>query len=197
MSSRLHQGENHWRLRFSLSFVEPMGHSVSSSTWHSAQSFDTGVGAGLQAEYRISPRLGIEIGAMGASGLSLSGGVSHGHAGGGISLTGFAPLSLGLNVHLTPGNTVDLYAGPSVALVAYGTNRAWWESWSGGVASSPKDDWAWGLVAGLDVPLGKRGWLFNANLRYLDTSIEQSRGDFYFNGTFDPVIFSLGFGYAF
>ena len=62
---------------------------------------------------------------------------------------------------------------------------------------SVDNDWAWGLVAGLDVPLGKRGWLFNTNLRYLATNIEQSRGDFYFDGEFDPVIFSIGIGYAF
>ncbi|MGD9020878.1 MAG: OmpW family outer membrane protein, partial [Lysobacterales bacterium] len=180
-----------------LAFVEPMGNSVSTSNWRGDVSFDMGVGVSLQAEYRVSPRIGVEIGVMGASGFGLSSSVSHGNVSGDIRLTGFAPLSLGLNVHLTPESTVDLYAGPQLALVAYGTNRTWWDSWSGGVELSAKNDWAWGLVAGLDVPLGKRGWLFNANLRYLDTSIEQSGGGFHFDGDFDPLIFSLGFGYAF
>ena len=79
----------------------------------------------------------------------------------------------------------------------YGADRAWWGHSSSGNRISVGNDWAWGLATALDVPIGKRGWLFNANLRYLETNIEQSNATFHYDGEFDPLIFSVGFGYAF
>jgi outer membrane protein W len=195
------QEENHWRLRFNLSWVNPTGSSVSTSIGHDNINFGigAGAGAGLQAEYRLSPRLGIELGMLAAANFDVTSRISHDDIRGGISLNGFAPFSLGLNVHLTPEHALDLYAGPQLALVTYGNDRTWW-NWdlsSGGGRASTESDWAWGVSAGLDIPLGKRGWLFNANLRYLETSIKQSRNDTHFNGEFDPAIFSIGIGYAF
>jgi outer membrane protein W len=199
ITSPLQQDEPHWRLRFNLSFVDPMGDSVSSSIGHGTIKFGmgAGVGAGLQAEYRATPRLGVEIGIMGASEFNISNNISRGSIRGDISLTGFAPLSLGLNFHLTPERKFDFYAGPQIALVNYGTDRIWWGMSSSGTRVSLDNDWAWGLVAGLDLPMGKRGWLFNANLRYLETSIKQSQGDFHFDREFDPLVLSVGVGYAF
>ena len=198
-TSLLHQDEKHWRLRFNLSIVDPVGNSISTSVGYSDISFDlgAGVGAGLHAEYRTSPRLGIEIGIMGASEFEISNRISRHSIRGDVSLTGFAPLSLGLNIHLTPERNFDIYAGPQIALVNYGTDRTWWGLSSARANISVDNDWAWGLVAGLDLPLGRSGWLFNTNLRYLETNIQQSDGDFHFDGEFDPLIFSVGFGYAF
>jgi len=117
----LHQGENHWRLRFNLSFVNPVGESVSTSMGHGGISFDmdAGAGAALQAEYRISPRLGIEFGVLGAAGFDISNWVFDGNVHSDIGLTGFAPISLGLNIHMTPQKAYDLYAGPQIALINY------------------------------------------------------------------------------
>jgi outer membrane protein W len=191
----LHQDENHWRLRFNLSAVEPMGDSVATTFGHGGLRYElgAGAGAGLQAEYRASPRLGIEIGVMGASEFSISNSGGRGD----FSITGFAPLSLGLNAHLTPGKKCDFYAGPQFALVNYGTDRSWRGLSTAGTRVSADSDWAWGLVAGLDVPLGKRGWLFNANLRYLETGVKKSWNDVHVEREFNPLIFSVGFGYAF
>ncbi len=200
-ASSLHQDENHWRLRFNLSWVDPTGNSVSTSIGHGNihVGIGAGAGAGLQAEYRLSPRLGIELGVLAAANFEVTSRISHGSAGSGISLNGFTPFSLGLNFHLTPEHALDFYAGPQLALVTYGNDQTWWD-WdlsSGGNRASTGSDWAWGLTVGLDIPLGKRGWLFNTNLRYIETDVEQSRGNVRFDGEFDPVIFSVGFGYAF
>lgn len=195
----LKQDENHWRLRFNLAWVNPTGNSISTSIGHSGVGFDigAGAGAGFQAEYRASPRFGIELGILGAAEFDLSNRISHGHFRNDVGITGFAPLSLGFNVHLAPEQSFDLYAGPVLALVNYGSERAWWDLSSGGNQISIESDWAWGLSAGIDVPLGKRGWLFNANLRYLESNIKQSWGDYFVDGEFNPAIFSIGIGYAF
>lgn len=195
----LKQDENHWRLRFNLAWVNPTGNSISTSFGDHGVGFDigAGAGAGFQAEYRASPRLGIELGLLGAAEFDISNRTSRGHFRNGVSITGFAPLSLGFNIHLTPEQSFDLYAGPQIALVNYGSEQAWWDLSSGGNEISIESDWAWGLAAGIDIPLGKRGWLFNANLRYLDSNIKQSRGDDYVSGEFNPAIFSIGVGYAF
>ena len=195
----LQQDENHWRLRFNLAWVNPTGNSISTSTGHNGVGFDigAGAGAGFQAEYRASQRFGIELGILGAVEFDISNRISRGHFRNGVSITGFAPLSLGFNIHLTPEQSFDLYAGPLLAFVNYGSEQAWWGLSSRGNQISIESDWAWGLAAGLDIPLGKRGWLFNANLRYLESSIKQSRGDYFVDGDFNPAIFSIGVGYAF
>lgn len=195
----LQQDENHWRLRFNLAWVNPTGNSISTSVGHSGIDFDigAGVGAGFQAEYRVSPRLGVELGILGAAEFDVSNRIYHDHIHDGVSVTGFAPLSLGFNIHMTPEHSFDLYAGPQLALVNYGSEPAWWDLSSRGNDISIESDWAWGLTAGIDIPLGKRGWLFNANLRYLESGIKQSQGDNFADGEFNPAIFSIGIGYAF
>jgi outer membrane protein W len=193
----LRQDENHWRQRFNLSIVDPVGKSISTSAGHADVTFDMGAGAGLQAEYRLSPRFGIELGALAAAKFDISSRMFPGALRSDISVTGFAPFSLGLNVHLTPEQKFDVFVGPQMALVAYGSDHTWWGPSAGGYKRSIENDWAWGLAAGLDVPLGRRGWLFNTSLRYLETSVKQSQHDFHVDGEFNPVIFSVGIGYAF
>lgn len=195
----LQQDENHWRLRFNLAWVNPTGSSISTSFGDNSIGFDlgAGAGAGFQAEYRASPRFGIELGILGAAEFDISNRISRGQFRHDVGISGFAPLSLGFNFHLTPEKSFDLYAGPLFALVNYGSEQAWWDLGTRGNRISIESDRAWGLAAGLDIPLGKRGWLFNTNLRYLDSSIEQSRGDYFVNDEFNPVIFSIGIGYAF
>jgi len=195
----LQQDENHWRLRFNLAWVNPTGNSISTSFGDDSIGFDfgAGAGAGFQAEYRASPRFGIELGILGAAEFDISSRISRGQFRNDVGITGFAPLSLGFNIHLTPEQSFDLYAGPLLAFVNYGSEQAWWGLSSRGNQISIESDWAWGLAAGVDIPLGKRGWLFNANLRYLESSIKQSRGDYFVDGNFNPVIFSIGVGYAF
>ncbi len=109
-------------------------------------------------------------------------------------------LSLGLDVHLTPGRRADLYLGPVLAYVLYSdpTFRALDET----LRVSIDDDFAWGGVVGLDVPFGDRGWHFSGSIRYLraeaDATARDDEGE---AGTasldFDPLAVAVGFGYRF
>ena len=58
-------------------------------------------------------------------------------------------------------------------------------------------DTGWGVILGIDLPLGSSNWLLQSNLRYIDTSLTGSTSDGRFDSDFDPLIFSIGFGYRF
>ena len=77
---------------------------------------------------------------------------------------------------------------------------------AGGTAESTTDedrgwrlrlDLSWGVILGLDVPLGDSDWVVNANVRYLNTGTKFSSVDFALDGNYDPIILSLGVGYRF
>lgn len=97
----------------------------------------------------------------------------------------------------TPDSPIDLYVGPQLALVRYSNVDMWAGFGAAGASVSVEDDVSWGAILGLDVPLGTRGWMVHANVRYLDTDMKDSGGVSSFNGKFDPVIFSVGVGYRF
>ena len=75
-----------------------------------------------------------------------------------------APLTAGLNFHLTPRSRVDFYLGPMISYVVYGDLE------SEGETLGIDPDFAFGAVAGVDIPLGKGRWLLTGAVRYLDTS---------------------------
>ena len=113
----------------------------------------------------------------------------------------FAPFTIGANVHLTGRSPVDVYVGPLVGYVIYSSfNFNVQTSTSGpiGISVGIADDFAVGAMLGLDVPIGKRGWVFNTNVRYLRTSIDSfdiSIGTGEIAIDFDPLIVGLGFGF--
>ena len=191
--------EDPWRLRFDLSWVNPSGSSVFVNTGGSALGidFNTGFGAGLRAEYLFSPRYGVEFGLLGAGNVDIASGVFGGAAASDLDVSGFAPLTVGLNVHLTPDSPVDVYLGPLLALVNYSSVDVRSIFGVAVTGVSIDNDVGWGAIAGFDVPVGKGGWLLHANLRYIDTDMKDSGGLVSFDSEFDPVIFSLGFGYRF
>lgn len=79
---------------------------------------------------------------------------------GDVSVT---PLTAGVNFHLTRQSRIDLYAGPTIGYVLYGDLGI-------GEEKLPiDDDFTWGAVVGVDVPLGEKGWMFTGAVRYLDT----------------------------
>jgi outer membrane protein W len=194
-----HDTDGPWCLRVDFALVNPTGDAVWVGPAGTAAviELDTGVGAGLRAEYRAGERLGVELGVFGAGHLGVSSGVVDGWTGSGLEVGGFVPLTLGLNIHLTPRGKVDFYIGPQLALVRYSGFDAW--AGSGyAITSEPVDnDVGWGVVAGLDVPVGTGGWMVQANLRYLEASLVNSTGIVTFDGKFNPLILSLGFGYRF
>jgi len=112
-------------------------------------------------------------------------------------VTSFTPVTLGLNLHLTPDRPVDLFVGPLLALSSYGNVEV---SAGVGAATTPvsiDNDIGFGAVLGLDLALGETGWLAQANVRYFATETKSSAGSISFSGRFNPVIFSLGLGYRF
>ncbi len=76
------------------------------------------------------------------------------------------PLMLGLNVHLTPKSKLDVYVAPAIGYVSYGDMNV------EGEKISLKSDFAWGATAGLDVPIGKGGWVLSGALRYVSSSAD-------------------------
>lgn len=197
-----------WSLRVNGFYVEPSdtptivtgpGIAVSSDN-------DTGTGGGINAEYRFTPRLGLELGAVvGAHGdfVVIAGGpgvrwkVSD-------TLT-MSTACAGLNVHLAPAAQVDVYAGPLLALVSYNNMNIAYDPTGLQPDDFPitahltiDDDVALGLNFGLDVPLGESDWIFNTNVRYLVTSMDASvAGGRVETVDYDPLLVGVGFGYRF
>jgi len=188
-----------WRLRFDLSWIDPSGSFVTTGvggrTFES--SIETGFGAGVRGEYRFSSRLGLELGVLSAGSVDIASGFSGGTITNAVEVSSFSPITVGLNIHLTRGRPIDLYVGPQLALVDYSDVEV--RTTVGGARAriSVDTDVGWGVIVGLDFPLGERGWLIQTNLRYIGTDMKDSGGVISFDNEFDPLILSAGFGYRF
>lgn len=154
-----------------------------------------GVGVGL--EYRLSPRIGLELG-------SLTTEVQRGTLSTEATFR-MTPLLARLDVHFTPGRRVDFYGGPVAAYVDVGevtTRRV--IDWPLGNETREtrvrvNDELAWGLALGLDVALGDRGAFLAFGATYLELPLEVSgepRSDVRL-GAFDPLIAHVGYGMRF
>ena len=151
------------------------------------------LGLGIAAEYRFSPLLGLEIGV-----LTTSNGVGVRVRDGVVVASGtstYYALTVGPDFHLTPNHPTDLYAGPFLALTSH-SDVGFHRQYAGvGIGS---DGWGWGAVLGVDVPIGERGWLFCANARYLDSSLDATNGHGdSFDLDFGPIAVGVGAGYRF
>lgn len=168
-----------------------------------------GAAGAVSCEYRRGELVGFELGALGGGdylgNFSIRIGPQHADSLVYSDTVGFSAIFAGVNFHLTPGDRVDFYAGPSVAYMDYSdiTMRVFdgpgapfdniMNSYL--VRLSFDRDLAIGANVGMDVPFGEGGWLFNLNARYLDTAIEGSA--FASPRNYDPLLFGLGFGYRF
>lgn len=195
-------GENDWQLRFG--FVSSSPDASAAEVAATGESFqintDVGIGAGASLEYRVSRRLGVDLGifsvapnigtsiAIGPSGKSLV------EISAGVTMT---PVTAGLNVHLIPDGVVDVYVGPLVGYVMYSDFTM---NVGPGVSETfrASNDFAWGANLGADIRFGTSRWSANAALKYLDSTFEaspQSGGSG--SADFDSTSFSLGVGYRF
>ena len=151
------------------------------------------VGLGVAGEYRFSPRLGLEVGV-----LATSNGVGVQAVDGVIVRSGTSDtgsLTLGPDVHLTPGRAADLYLGPFLAYTAR-TDVGYSRDEFAGVRI--RGSFGWGAVVGLDVPIGQRGWRVCASVRYIETNLEGTNGaGDRFDLDFGPTAVGVGFGYRF
>lgn len=156
-------------------------------------SAEDGIGLAVELEYRLRPRLGLEIAALTAD-LDAEFSI----APGGATLTDteqaiFELYSAGVNYHLTPGRHLDLHVGAFAAITYFDDVIFLTEA-----GRSDKlvfdDDVGFGLKLGLDRPLGAAGrWQVSAGLRYLSAILEgEAAGQ---DADLDPLILTVGIGY--
>jgi hypothetical protein len=118
-------------------------------------------------------------------------------------------LTLGANFHLTPGRRVDLYLGPLVGYALYDeevpfSHIVFPES------AAVEDEWVYGAVLGLDVPLGDSRWMLGMAVRGLRVPVQLDRVPAVYRFKFneleesdadaldlDPVEFRVGLGWRF
>lgn len=171
---------------------------------------DDAFGLGMGFEYQFSPRWGLEFGVLRASpdviitldstdpDLRVSTSDS----------PAFTPLTAGVNAHLTPNAKVDFYIGAFLAYVLYDDLDFRLQ------AEVPIDDtvmvldervrvavdneFGWGALIGLDIPLGQGNWGLSGTIEYLDADLDTTDddGDRTKIG-FDPLIVTFGFVYSF
>jgi outer membrane protein W len=193
-------GEGRWQLRIaaltmdsraSSIEIDGAGQSLSIST-------DMGGGAGVGLEYRLSRRLGLDLGLLAAApqvGSTIDIGWHGVRVGTGITV---APITAGLNIHLTPDSRVDLYAGPLLAYVIYDSFEV---SIGHGVRESfsVERDLGFGANFGLDIHLGRAGhWSVIGILKYINSTLEATPSDGDTGITdFDPTIVGVGIAYRF
>jgi len=189
------EDETSWRVGLELAWVDPSGDfSTTTANDNTVKaSYDTGYGVGVRGEYQFESQYGVELSALGAGSVELSAGT----AGSYVRVSAVAPLMVGFNFHLTPDRPVDFYVGPMLGLVRYSDveYRAGFGEVSATV--SVEDDFAWGAIAGLEIPIGSRGWRVQGSLRYIETDIRDSGGSISIDSEFDPLIVSIGIGYRF
>ena len=192
-------GESPWQVRVSGLSMNPTGDTVLVPDTGEQIAFDSGngYGFGIDLEYRVSRRLGIDFGALTATPvidvLIDEAGVISASAQPRIT-----PIYAGLNVHLTPEGTLDLYIGPVLAYVIYSSFDLVVDPWFYREGFVTDNDFGIGANVGLDVRLGGDGWLLSAAVKYLETTLVASPPDESIGKTdIDPWIFSVGIGFRF
>jgi outer membrane protein W len=169
------------------------------------------VGFGLGLEYRVTPRIGVELGGFSSE-------VEDAEVEFFLPSLDFenevriTPLLVRLNFHLTPGRRADLYLGPVAGHVSLSDVTSRWDgvviaTESVRIEHEAEDQLTWGGHVGVDVRLGNGSSFLTAGLTYLDVPLELDHpfaGDptanlvpFPEDGDVDPLVFHLGYSYRF
>ena len=151
------------------------------------------IGLSVAGEYRLSPRLGLEVGMLAtSSGVGVR--TRYGEAVA-VGTSSYASFTVGPDIHLTPDQPADLFFGPFLAYSArtdVGFNH---DEWAGVRVGG---GFGWGAVLGVDIPVGERGWRVCTSVRYFDTQLAGTDGN---GDPFDfdlgPTAVGVGFGYRF
>jgi opacity protein-like surface antigen len=156
---------------------------------------DDGSGFGLDLEFRLSPRLGLEgavfVGDIDGT-LVIEG---PGPAMRDTQDIGFEVFSVGANYHLMPDRRFDLAVGGFVANHYF--DVVTFDFPSGRSERLSFDaDYGFGAKLGADVSLGRESnWVVGAELRYLLSILEAESGGRDLDA--NPVVLSVGLGYRF
>lgn len=185
-----------WRLSFQAAGLD-LDTSISESR---ANEVDFGGGVGVNAEYRFSRRLGLDLGVFAGGGMDIViGAVGSGRTPW-YSQESFAftPVTFGLDVHLPTGRNVDVYVGPLVAVVHYGSLSVRVGNTGVSTRVSVDTDVAAGATLGLGVTFAHQRWSFESRLTYLDSRLRgEAPPDIRIDTDCDAVLFGIGFGYRF
>ena len=185
--------ERNWRVRFTGAFAADDNGIVATSVTgpHTSVSISGGAGVGVNFEYRYSPRMGFEMGAMAvAGGVYVGVGKDYRYYPG-VEVGGYVPLTFALNYHpLKKSEVFDLYVGPLVASTIVSNV---------GIGSSvdlgSRVDLGLGANLGFDINLGKRSrWSLNSGLKYIWNATNNDSDS---RIAFDPLIWTFGFGLKF
>ena len=199
--STLPDGHAGWSLRVYAASIDFDGSDRYNQGTQPDYDLDIGFGFGLSAEYRLSRRIGVDVGILGGAAVDVV--LKETGPGEWIwteykTLT-FTPLSAGLNIHLTPDKDVDVFVRPMLAWIHYGGLTLYSSSdWTASTVEF-REDLGVGLALGLGVPFGQRDrWSFAASLAYLESDLESKGWDgHHMTSDYDATILGLGFGYRF
>jgi outer membrane protein W len=204
--------DSHWQIRGFVVWFDPdVDRTIFNADGETIRvESDDDIGFGLSAEYRYSPRFGVEFGVLQASPETT---VTLEDSDLGISLTAkddgtIRPLTAGVNWYLTPQSNLDLYVGAFLAYVLYDdlTFDLNAEIPVNGEVIVVSDraridvdnDFSYGAVLGLDIPIGTLGWAVAASVRYIETDLDTTDDDGdRLTLSVDPLIVTLGVRYSF
>lgn len=185
--------ERKWRMRLMIAAVGDGGFALSSGGNHGDYvGTRGGGGVGINFEYRYSPKMGFEMGALAlASNVGVWAKRDYYHDWGSVGLESFVPLTFALNYHpLKKTEVFDLFVGPLVSTTFYsniGVGSAW-----GGAGVQSGVNIGLGVSLGADLNLGKSRWSLNAGLKYLALT-----GGGNSDIDLDPLMMTFGVGFKF
>jgi outer membrane protein W len=186
--------QRNWRMRFFGAIAgDDGGVVVTSGDPYAGVSVNGGGGVGVNFEYRTSPRMGFEVGAMAVGGnVRVGVGREFRRYDAGVEVDGYVPITFALNYHpLKNSEVVDFYVGPLAASTFFSSVGV-----GPGVLVESGVNFGLGANIGVDFNFGKRSrWSFNTAFKYI--SNVSNSGDRDDRWDFDPLIFSFGFGFKF
>jgi len=190
-------GDKNWRMRVIGAVVGgDSGFTVATGDYGSVGTIvEGGAGVGVNFEYRYSPKMGFEMGAMAvAANVGVRAGLAKTTPYAGVDVGGFVPLTFALNYHPLKEGVFDLYMGPLLTSTFY-SNLQVGGPWGYGVEARSGVDFGLGATLGFDLNFGRSRWSLNSGLKYIAVSSNgsNSRGGV----DFDPLILSFGFGFKF
>ncbi len=183
-----------WVLRVSPTWINSdLSDGIAVGTRGETVTGSDDLGISVAGEYRFSPRLGLEIGLLAASN-----GVGTRVRDGVVVASGtssYGSFTVGPDIHLTPNHPTDVYLGPFLAYTGRTDVGYAYDEFAGVSIDSA---FGWGAVLGVDLPVGERGWLLCASVRYIDSVLDgrDGNGD-RFDLDFGSTAVGVGFGYRF
>lgn len=186
-----------WRVHLEIGILDPESGSIALGATGVFASLDSGNYTGVRLEHMVSHRIGVEFGVLNGRGLSTRSASGAGNTTfEGATLIGYAPYLFGINLHLSPERPLDLYVGLHLVNADHGDLKM--SVRENGVTSivPVSSGVGLGISAGVDVPVGDKGWLVHGGLRYLRLKFDYATAQPQ-RHTFHSYSLHVGVGYRF